>query len=529
MTINPNDFRNGAVAVRQGSLLGHINELIDHFPVAAEHRKALRSLGSDFVYARRSPIPSDRDSWIVLIRFGAVIEQRFGITREVLGYYSRHRDLQQRTYQNLPNLTTMTLNPPTPDLFLLWSPDPMVSVRLDDWSTKSAHVAIALPKMGHSDAASEIWHSLLRRLTQTNTYKQTLPVTGRDFFGRIRPLRELADHLTAGRVSGVFGLRKTGKTSLVKEFGRRVAETTEVRQIFVLRDLETLPSNTEEQVANLLDDIRVNLLTELRSKGLRTHELVQLPSSPTVAEFRRAIHILLSHIARQEVNVVLALDEIESLVGPATEWNANRPQAVELLGALRALVQENANFNVLVSGLTSSILEEGELFGRENPFFAWATTLFLPPLTKTESMEILVHLGRRMAVTWSEDAASEVAELADGHVFLLRTLAAQMVESLPADLTLREVTTDVLTHTRRQWRRSVAGQVHQMMASIARYYPTENDVLDLIQTSPFEIDTLEELYPNEINHLIQLGLVAEDHNGLRLTALSAFDSRHSRN
>jgi len=525
MTINSADFTVGAVRVHDRNVQNFVDELIKHFPIANLHRKALRHLGSDIVYAAPSPIPNDHGSWICLVRFGQVIEKRFGLTREVLAYYSPHHDLQLRSYQRLSELANKTPRPATPDIFLLWSADPSANRRLDDWSSRSSQVVVALPRANTTEPAHEIWSNLSKRLTGTNLYDQTLPVTGQDFFGRKTSLRQLTEHLTAGRVSGVFGLRKTGKTSLVKELGRRAESAPEVHQIFVLRDLETLPSLKESQVPNLIEDLKVNLLSELRSEKLRTFELANLSPQSTVSEFRRALHYLLAHISKQDVNVVLALDEIESLVGPAAEWNINRSEVVELLGALRALVQENDNFNVLVSGLTSSILEKGELFARENPFFAWASTLFIPPLTTIECTEILENVGERMAVTWTPEASVRAAEISDGHVFLLRTMAANVVENLPRDLAKRTVTQNILESSLRSWRRSVAGQVHEMLESVSRYYPDEYSIFDLLRTNPTELQDIEDEYPSIVNHLLQLGLIIETPSGIRRSTLTNFGKR----
>lgn len=525
MGVDPGDFAVGAVRIHERKLSGHLGGLIRDFPAAAKHREALQTLGSDFVYVAPSPIPNDRGSWIALVRFGSVIEKRFGLTREVVAYYSPHGDLQLRTYQRLDELLERAPRPATPDVFLLWSPDPMTGTKLDDWSSRAAFVVVNLPKNSSDDPAGDLWGNLSRRLTTTNLYDQTLPVTGRDFFGRQDVLREMTKNLQEGRVSGVFGLRKTGKTSLVKELGRRVTIAREAQQIFVLRDLETLPSAELEQVPNLLGDLRVNLLAELRKNGLRTHELVELGARPSVPDFRRGLHTLLGHVAKADVNVVLALDEVESLVGPASGWDSDRPEVAELLGAFRALVQENTNFNVVVSGLTSSLLEAGQLFGRENPFFAWATPIFLPRLTLTESRDILTRLGERMAVDWTDAATAHVAEIADGHVFLLRTLAARVVETLSTETGARVVTENTIEDARRKWRRSISGHVREMLESVSRYYPDEYSLLDILIDDSGQINLVEVEFPSQVEHLIQLGLFADTPGGVRLTALAAFHQR----
>jgi hypothetical protein len=130
-----------------------------------------------------------------------------------------------------------------------------------------------------------------------------------------------------------------------------------------------------------------------------------------------------------------------------------------------------------------------------------------------------------MAVSWADAAADDAAEIADGHVFLLRTLAARVVESLSSDIGLREVSVSTIDATRRQWRRSVSGHVREMLESVARYYPDEHSILDMLITDPRQIDVLEEEFPSQIEHLIQLNLLVDTTEGLRLTALATFHRR----
>ena len=68
-------------------------------------------------------------------------------------------------------------------------------------------------------------------------------------------MTELVNELRQGHVCGVFGLRKTGKTSLVTELGRQFAKDDPGNRVFILRDLEVLPSDPERQVPQLVSDI----------------------------------------------------------------------------------------------------------------------------------------------------------------------------------------------------------------------------------------------------------------------------------
>src|SRR5208282_5552499 len=69
------------------------------------------------------------------------------------------------------------------------------------------------------------------------------PVVGRRFFGRDQPLAELRDAILTSTPAGVFGLRKVGKTSLLKETERRAGETGD---IIVYMDLLRVPADISD-------------------------------------------------------------------------------------------------------------------------------------------------------------------------------------------------------------------------------------------------------------------------------------------
>jgi hypothetical protein len=221
------------------------------------------------------------------------------------------------------------------------------------------------------------------------------------------------------------------------------------------------------------------------------------------------------------VQVVLALDEVESLIGTAEAVRSeHRPEVPEFLGAMRSLVQENENFNVMLVGLTSAVLESGQLYRRENPLFSWAKTFYLPPLTRAEADNLTIRLGKRMAIRWDEAALYALFDESGGHVFLHRTLASRIVGKLSRDPAGRFVVAGDVQASVRSWRRSIATRVKEMIEATARYYPDECALLALFAEDMSEAEEFERAYPAMIEHLLLLGLLVESPSGLRLGSLS---------
>ena len=82
-----------------------------------------------------------------------------------------------------------------------------------------------------------------RWLYRRDLFAGNAPVVGRRFFGRDKPLAELRDAIATSRASAVFGLRKVGKTSLLKEMQRR---SSEAGDLVLYVDLLRVPSDVTD-------------------------------------------------------------------------------------------------------------------------------------------------------------------------------------------------------------------------------------------------------------------------------------------
>lgn len=513
-------FEDGAVRrPTDPALLRHLEGLWEAVPHSRAHAQAFERLGSACVYARPiagGELPGLQGVWLVLVRFGLKIETTFGLTREVLLLYSPHRDLQSRTFHAVPDIMTRLPREVTSDVVMLCTPDPRQDQKLRDWS--SGHLtAVPLPvDLGDEERAPyTILERLRQRLFTRDLYAETSPVSGSGFFGRETLLQSLRDDISSRRVAGIFGLRKTGKTSLLKQLARVLQDEDSKLELFVMRDLESLPSLPEDVIAPLALDLRADLRDAFRQRGLRTQELSELGDSFDLSSFKRA---LLTCLRRQPdgVSLVLALDEVEYLCPPnRMDVDTVETQRIpQFLGVLRSLVQETDKFTFLLSGLASASIEEGLLFGRHNPLFSWAKPYYLPPFTRDESASLLRGLGEKMGIEWDDAAIDVVFAESGGHPYLLRDLASTVTRRVPLSAGKRLVNRGTAHQYRGDWRRSVDANVREMLTHIERYYPTEAVMLEFLRSEEPGFQDLAQAEPSAVHHLIQLGLVRTSSAGL---------------
>jgi len=511
---------------RNTTILSKLDALARVFPQSRHHRAILNETGSDFTYAAELPANSPfADVWLALIRLAPDLEERFAIHQEIPVIYSPHTDVQGRSIVRLPEMFTRL---PAErqgfagGLVFFWAPDPRLETKLERFS-KTELVLLPMPS-GSSDG---FLTNLVARLYSQDLYRERTAVTGDQFFGRRSILAQLRGDLANHRVPAVFGTRKTGKTSILKELVRTSSSQghTGLKEVFVYQDLEHLPrpSSGRDPIPELLGDLAESIRQELKLRDLRTRELGELDGRPTLLDFRKALTAILSHPSNVDLYLVVILDEIEHLcppdsddIGPS-EANEEIPQ---FFGVLRKLVQELDNFNFVVAGLASAIIESGELYGRHNPLFRIANTYYLAPFSMSEAEELLQGIGVRLGMNWTREAISAAHEETGGHVVLLRELAAQVWEAKRQDRIDRlDVTAEEVESVVSSYRRTVRSQIRETVEHVKRYYPDEYDLCGELLARPSEFGSLADIYPAEVNRLINLGLVIEESGQWRPTQI----------
>lgn len=487
------------------SLRGYIAELEDRFPIVKEHRRSLADLGSQMVHAQACQQNGLRSCRISLVRFSGAIEAAFGLTREVMFFYSPYKDLQIREYEAAKSAIKSLKREVTPDIIFVWSPDPRARQKLDDWSQGGSVLAIPLSSVKSGDPVSLI--TLLRDyIYARDLFYESTPVRGDRFFGRRQMLRSLRDDVQNQRVAGLFGLRKAGKTSVLSQLSETISSDD---RIVILRDLESLPSPPRDPIPSLLKDLNSDICDHLSRRRLKTRHLAALSSDLDLSDFRRAMQSTLRDLVPRGISIVLMLDEIEYLT-PSDRIDIHEGEMssiAQFLGVLRSLVQENSNFTFLLSGLTSAIVEDGRLYGRPNPLFSWAKSHYLAPFDRAEADELALSVGNRMGIEIEPGALEAFFEATGGHAFLYRSFASAVVQGLPVDVFQRRVTKSDVLQALVGWKRLVAGNIEEMVNHVRRYYPIEAILLEILMDEPSEFDELAEENPLALQHLLSLGLV----------------------
>ena len=415
----------------------HKEAFFSKFPSGRKLASALRSERNPepLFFFHESHNPDLRGSWLVLGRLGPELEATLSIRGEVLIVFTAFLDFQRRSYnaiigrarQELVNRQEAMFGnvrfSPDPTVTLLYSPDSSARRNVAAWNAEGPRSLVAvLPELAGPERVSreEVASAVVEVLASRDLYRGRNPVTGNDFFGRSELIQQLTTELRAGRSIGLFGLRRSGKTSVLRELQRR-SEPTGV--VTVLSDLEGI-----DDLASVVPQLAEDLINALRRQKEHDRdiwigsEIEQRPAGfPDLSS--RLVRVAEKN---RELDFVVALDEIENLRRIAT----TSPESVRtFLGALRRASQATDNLSMLFTGVTTEFFDQSLLPGNlDNPLFGFVEPHYLRPFTRDETGSLVRDLGSLMMLQWEDDALDAVHHLAGGFPFLVRDLASRVRE-----------------------------------------------------------------------------------------------------
>lgn len=264
-------------------------------------------------------------------------------------------------------------------------------------------------------------------------FQYQYPVSGRRFYGREADLLALRRNIDDALNTGIYGLRKVGKTSLIRQL-----QTERSKDIFVYIDLQELMSKKDcnEIYYSICKEIKIkkqsfaNLNEQLNLSILDNNFLVYESSTNYAQKFNEYIDNIISPSANYkfEGKVVIVIDEIELLI-PLAEESTYFKGYFDFLAHLRGIAQRAAGrFVSIVVAANPIISEQSRWNGRDNPVFQFYREMFLPLLTQEDCSNMISELGRRMSVIFNEESLELIFNETGGHPYITRQLCSHITQ-----------------------------------------------------------------------------------------------------
>ena len=329
------------------------------------------------------------------------------------------------------------------------------------------------------------------------------------FFGRSQLLQEIINKHRAGEHTGLFGLRKSGKTSIIYAIERHLhAYGGE----FLSIDCES-PSIHGLRWFELLEKLVLDYKNVRRSKyrikpGSRYNEKTAADSF--------AKDIVGIYGSKKRTPLLILFDEIERIsprTGSSPHWR-DGSDFVLFWQTLRGFYQRQQEiFTYMLVGTNPSCVEQSVIAGHENPLFGSIPSKYVPSFTVVQTREMVRKLGRYMGLRFDEMLYSKLVEDFGGHPFLIRQFCSKVHEACQGN---RPTQVDRALYHRvmTTFQRTAIDYLAMIVSVLRDWYPDEYDMLRfLAQGDQATFSEFAKDHALFTRHLVGYGLITQSAHG----------------
>jgi len=449
------------------------------------------------------------DLSVFILRADDELADNFGFTQEILAVYSPHRELQARAFQGADELLSELpmrgrVDPLT---CIIISNDPDADGRTVDHLARNResrmYVGFSASELSGDRDGWVVRNRLMRRLFGRDLFDHRLPLRNDTyFFGRESLVQEFQQAFLQGENRGLFGLRKTGKTSMLYKLQRLAVGHASLRYLHY--DCKS-PAVRMLTWTKLLRKIGGDLAS---LGGLSPMD--GSTDGPQIADdFVRIVHGL-----PPELVPVLIFDEIE-YVSPFAKLDAHWKDEFIPFWQTIWSAQSMRPMPVLVCGVSPAVVETDLIGHVQNPLFGIVPPRYLTGLDYDEVCRMLVSLGGRIGLKFSGEAARYVFQRYGGHPFLSRLACSFVHRLLQTEEVARPVQMDAAKLLSGENTRDgeLAFYCGHVVSELKEFYPDEYTLLEVIATGQ-TADYLDYYrQPEFIMHLTSYGLVQRGLHG----------------
>jgi hypothetical protein len=481
----------------------------DHLAAFPGEREIIRGFLSSFdvTWARRRRAFGS-DLSVYFLKPEPHMDRAFGFESEILTVYSSYSCLEPRTMQAIEQFIAEEpargrVN--TLVVFLISeSSEPLSWARQYMSSNPEARLIAAFSAEELRAHSVEPWHVrsvLASQLYQRDLFDYRLPIkSDYFFFGREDLVFDFYNAFKRSENRGLFGLRKTGKTSLLFKLERRITSASEGLVLYL--DCKYPP----------LRSLRWDQLLLRIAKQIA--ERAGLPC-PNGTEHPADVFLATVKAVSEQHLIALVFDEIE-YVSPFSQLNPHwRNDFVPFWQSIWACQSQYRNVSVLVAGVNPTIVERDLIEGVQNPLFGIVPYRYLGGLRNEEIRRMTRVLGRPMGLVFNSSAVDYLTERYGGHPLLIRIACSllhrtlrERSSDLPAD-----IGREILVETEDQRESELSFYCRHVVSELRQFYPDEYELLCGLATGQladlFELSSA----PEFTSHASNYGLIGRDSTG----------------
>jgi hypothetical protein len=301
------------------------------------------------------------------------------------------------------------------------------------------------------------------------------------FFGRNNLVNEIVNRHKSSEHSSLFGLRKSGKTSIVYAIQRKLILSG---FDYVSIDCES-PSIHKLRWNELLEKLVQIYHTSKQSKVKITYE-GRYDDKDAADSFEEDINKIYN--SKKRVGSLFIFDEIER-ISPGTASSIHWSESSDFIyfwQTLRGFYQKNPNvFTYMLVGTNPSCVESAQILSQENPIFASIPSQYVPSFTVDLVSEMVTNLGAYMGLEFDEYICMKLYEDFGGHPFLIRQMCS-LLNTLASKTRPTTIDKALYIKALSEFYDSSYEYLNMILQVLESWYPDEYEMLTLLANEDLE-------------------------------------------
>jgi hypothetical protein len=464
----------------------------------------------------------------------STVTERFGLQQEILIIYSKHTKTDARVLTAIENIVRK------PDFkyrldkvlfILIHNGNEEETLNLIKASEDRIIVPIHFNQLNDNSRGSVfIRTNIANAIGSVDLFGMTSAITSdKYFFGRNALVQSLISRTTIQKEnSGLFGLRKTGKTSVLRAIQRRLDGKPVLVEYFECsnpgvhtgRWWQVLQNIVERFISTLSRDFGINIELDTNYSDFNG-------GSKFISHIKDIIK------TGQLNQIVMMLDEIEFITHGLSgalgkHWDND---FLPFWQTIRSTNQETKGQIVfIVAGVNPSCVEKSHIGTTQNPIFQLALPHYLEPFQKDLVREMVRSIGKYSGLKFSEDAHAFLQNTYGGHPFLIRIACSVIWKSVNKTNpeTLIPITVQTFMSKQIDIKHRLNNPIKDILLSLVWWYPEEYDLLRILATGDAEF--VQEYIisdPKSVFQFAQYGILKkENHSEFAISDIRDFLNTH---
>lgn len=433
------------------------------------------------------------------------LTEAYGIELEIMLAYSEFTTMQPRSIQAVE---TFFADAPAKGrveklVYFFVAEDPTVAQWFRQYAIENQEARLVIPIYAeelrqNSNSAWFVRNKMSEFIYGRDLFDIRLPLQHDiSFFGRNSQVLSLNDSVKRSENRGVFGLRKTGKTSLLYKLERLIKTEGAAKSLYY--DCK-LPS---------VRKLRWNELLAVICRDLAKAYSIEVTISDDEKTIDRTFADIVERISGR---ALLIFDEIEYVSPRAIADEHWHRDFTTFWQAFWAVQSKARKISALVSGVNPYVVENDAFNGIQNPLFGIVRHEYLKGLNIDETRPLIRTLGRRMGLKFTEDAVEHIQRRYGGHPLLTRLACSIFNAQCTGNSLSRPIDVSVALLMDNQEKRDseLAFYCRHVVSELKQFYTYEYEMLELLacgQTKDFiDLDTESDA----TTHLRAYGLVDKE-------------------